>query len=70
MKIISVEVFDCEINRHYPDMVMFEPIFVRINTDEGISGIGEVGLWLRRKGWRRHCARPRPVRYWHEPVQC
>ena len=44
MKITSVEVFDCEINRHYSDMVMFEPIFVRINTDEGISGICEVGL--------------------------
>ena len=44
MKITSVEVFDCEINKHYPDMVMFEPIFIRINTDEGISGIGEVGL--------------------------
>lgn len=37
MKITSVEVFDCQINRHYPDMVMFEPILIRINTDEGIS---------------------------------
>lgn len=44
MKITSVEIFDCEINKHYPDMVSFEPIFVRLNTDEGISGIGEVGL--------------------------
>ena len=44
MKITSVEVFDCQINKHYPDMVMFEPILIRINTDEGISGIGEVGL--------------------------
>ncbi|WP_159566516.1 mandelate racemase/muconate lactonizing enzyme family protein [Budvicia diplopodorum] len=44
MKITSVEIFDCEVNRRDPRMARFNPVMVRINTDEGISGIGEVGL--------------------------
>ncbi len=44
MKITSVEIFDCEVNRKDPTMAAFNPVFVRLNTDEGVSGIGEVGL--------------------------
>lgn len=44
MKITSVEIFDCEVNRKNPSMASFNPILIRINTDEGISGVGEVGL--------------------------
>ncbi len=44
MKITSVEIFDCEVNKRDPRMARFNPVIVRINTDEGISGIGEVGL--------------------------
>lgn len=44
MKITSVEIFDCEVNRKDPKMASFNPVLIRINTDEGISGIGEVGL--------------------------
>ena len=44
MKITSVEIFDCEVNRKDPTMVHFNPVLIRVNTDEGISGIGEVGL--------------------------
>ena len=44
MKITSVEVFDCEVNRKDPTMAAFNPVFVRLNTNEGVSGIGEVGL--------------------------
>ncbi len=38
MKITSVDVFECKFN------VMGKVICVRVNTDEGISGFGEVGL--------------------------
>ena len=38
MKITSVDVIECKPN------VMGSVICVRINTDEGISGYGEVGL--------------------------
>ena len=44
MKITNVEVFHCSVSKKYPSMPKFEPIFIRINTDEGISGVGEVGL--------------------------
>ena len=44
MKITSIEVFDCELGRNYPTMARFNPILIRVNTDEGISGVGEVGL--------------------------
>lgn len=41
MKITSVEVFDLDI----PDVASpWHPVLVRINTDEGISGVGEAGL--------------------------
>lgn len=44
MKITSVEIFDCEVNRKDPTMTAFNPVLIRVNTDEGVSGIGEVGL--------------------------
>jgi galactonate dehydratase len=40
MKIISVEIWDIDI----ASMPMDHPVVIRINTDEGISGLGEVGL--------------------------
>ncbi len=40
MKITSVEIWDTDI----PSMPWHHPVIVRINTDEGISGLGEVGL--------------------------
>ena len=40
MKVTSVEVFDI----HCPDRIGWNPVFVRVHTDEGISGVGEAGL--------------------------
>ncbi len=40
MKITHVEIFDI----HCPDRPAWTPIFIRIHTDEGISGVGEAGL--------------------------
>lgn len=40
MKVNRVEVFDI----HCPDRPAWTPVFVRIHTDEGISGVGEAGL--------------------------
>jgi galactonate dehydratase len=40
MKINRVEIFDI----HCPKRTMWNPIFVRIHTDEGLSGVGEAGL--------------------------
>lgn len=44
MKITSVEIFDCNVREKDPALSYFNPVFIRINTDEGISGIGEAGL--------------------------
>jgi len=46
MKITQVEIFDCEVKRKDPFMekARFNPVLIRIQTDEGLSGIGEVGL--------------------------
>jgi len=44
MKITKIEIFDCEVNRRDPTLLQFNPILLRLHTDEGISGIGEVGL--------------------------
>jgi L-alanine-DL-glutamate epimerase-like enolase superfamily enzyme len=43
MKITAIELFDCELKRHYKDL-RFNPVLIRIQTDAGVSGIGEVGL--------------------------
>lgn len=40
MKITSVEIFDCQATWRRG----WNPVIVRINTDEGVSGLGEVGL--------------------------
>ena len=37
MKITHIEVFDI----HCPKRPAWNPVFVRIHTDEGISGVGE-----------------------------
>ncbi|MCO4863797.1 mandelate racemase/muconate lactonizing enzyme family protein [Cupriavidus sp. WGlv3] len=44
MKITKVEIFDCEVNRKDASMAKFNPVLLRVHTDAGISGIGEVGL--------------------------
>ena len=43
MKITNVEIFDVDTDPKAFD-VPWHPVIVRINTDEGISGIGEAGL--------------------------
>ena len=40
MKITKVEIFDIEC----PERPPWNPVFVRIYTDEGITGVGEAGL--------------------------
>ena len=40
MKITEVEIFDI----HCPERPPWNPVFVRIHTDEGIHGLGEAGL--------------------------
>ncbi|TKB47054.1 mandelate racemase/muconate lactonizing enzyme family protein [Thalassotalea mangrovi] len=40
MKITRVEIFDI----HCPKREVWNPVFVRIHTDAGISGVGEAGL--------------------------
>lgn len=40
MKITQVEIFEVT----YPDAPNWHPVLIRISTDEGISGVGEVGL--------------------------
>lgn len=44
MKITSIEIYDCNVRKKDPALDYFNPILLRINTDEGISGIGEAGL--------------------------
>lgn len=44
MKITAIEIFDCEIWRRHPDMTRVNPVLIRVHTDEGVTGVGEVGL--------------------------
>ncbi|HKU24116.1 MAG TPA: mandelate racemase/muconate lactonizing enzyme family protein [Candidatus Sulfotelmatobacter sp.] len=44
MKITKIEIFDCEVNRRDPSMFKFNPVLLRVHTDDGVSGLGEVGL--------------------------
>jgi L-alanine-DL-glutamate epimerase-like enolase superfamily enzyme len=44
MKITEIELFDCEIGKRYADLAGINPVLIRIRTDAGVSGIGEVGL--------------------------
>ena len=43
MKVNSVDVWDTSIELA-PNWQVWHPVIIRINTDEGISGLGEVGL--------------------------
>jgi galactonate dehydratase len=40
MKVTSVEIWDTNV----PSMPWHHPVIIRVNTDEGINGLGEVGL--------------------------
>ena len=40
MKVTHVEIFDIEC----PNRAGWNPVFIRVHTDEGISGVGEAGL--------------------------
>ena len=42
MKVKSVEIFDVQMEKSIS--IPWHPVLVRVNTDEGISGVGEVGL--------------------------
>lgn len=44
MRITSIELFDCKVGKVEPSIKHFNPILVRVNTDQGISGIGEAGI--------------------------
>ncbi|MDL2272785.1 mandelate racemase/muconate lactonizing enzyme family protein [Desulfovibrio sp. OttesenSCG-928-I05] len=44
MKITAVEIFDCDLNRKYPGILPFNPVFCRVHTDAGVSGVGEAGI--------------------------
>ena len=46
MKITKVEIFDCDVNMVDPNQnkLPFNPILLRLHTDEGITGVGEAGL--------------------------
>ena len=43
MKIVSVDIIDVK-NPYQSAVSKWRPVVVRINTDEGISGFGEVGM--------------------------
>jgi galactonate dehydratase len=43
MKVTSVEIWDVDCPP-LPPLPVFHPVIIRVNTDEGISGLGEVGL--------------------------
>jgi L-alanine-DL-glutamate epimerase-like enolase superfamily enzyme len=44
VKITEIEIFNCNINKRDPTMAAFNPVLIRVNTDEGVSGVGEAGL--------------------------
>ena len=44
MKVTNVEIFDIHFTPEKTIRPYWHPIIVRVNTDEGISGLGEVGL--------------------------
>jgi len=43
MKITSIDIWDSDVELA-PKWQAWHPVIIRINTDEGISGLGEVGL--------------------------
>ena len=44
MKITKVEIFDCEMSKLDKSIGRFNPVLLRLHTDEGITGVGEAGL--------------------------
>jgi L-alanine-DL-glutamate epimerase-like enolase superfamily enzyme len=44
MKITSVEIYDVDKGRFISGGATWNPVYVKVNTDEGVSGYGEVGL--------------------------
>lgn len=44
MKITKIEIFDCVLPTWGARKFPFNPVLLRLHTDEGISGIGEAGL--------------------------
>jgi galactonate dehydratase len=46
MKVTTVEIWDTNVELS-PGWLPWHPVIVRVNTDEGISGLGEVGLAYR-----------------------
>ncbi|KAJ9622822.1 hypothetical protein H2204_011431 [Knufia peltigerae] len=44
MKVTRVEIFDCHVTKNDPQGPQFNPVLLRVHTDEGITGLGEVGL--------------------------
>jgi L-alanine-DL-glutamate epimerase-like enolase superfamily enzyme len=44
MKITKIEIFDCVLPKWGTRKVAFNPVLLRLHTDEGITGIGEAGL--------------------------
>lgn len=44
MKITSIEIFDIDNNKVIAGGTTWNPVVVKVNTDEGISGFGESGL--------------------------
>lgn len=51
MKISSVDIIQLKSGNAGASRGEWRPVIVRVNTDEGISGFGEVGL-AYGKGWR------------------
>jgi galactonate dehydratase len=41
MKIVSADIYDCDLSRHG---VHLNPVILRLRTDEGIDGVGELAL--------------------------
>ena len=41
MKIVSADIYDCDMR---PQGVSFNPVILRLTTDEGIYGAGELAL--------------------------
>ena len=57
MKIVSVDIIDVK-NPLQSAVAKWRPVVVRINTDEGVSGFGEVGMayvsgLLRASAWQK-----------------
>jgi len=44
MKITSIEIYDIDSNKYIAGGTTWNPVVVKVNTDEGICGFGEAGL--------------------------